>query len=91
MITPTPHLPSPPLQGVLQYFIGVQLDASTYVDPTAAEKKLEEGVEQRGTVEVVGTAANVGEGLLELPDAGMVRQKEDEGTRNHLGTVRDDV
>lgn len=75
MFTPIPHPPSPipHLQGDLQYFIGVQLDASTYVDPTAAEKKLEEGVEQRGTVEVVGTAANVGEGLLELPDAGMVR------------------
>nr|AHZ63914.1 phototropin [Cylindrocystis sp. VAZE] len=58
-------------QGLLQYFIGVQLDASEYVEPEprAEERKLAEGVEAEGSKQVQQTAENVGVGLKELPDA----------------------
>eukprot|EP00271_Cylindrocystis_brebissonii_P020916 TRINITY_DN7221_c0_g1_i4.p1 TRINITY_DN7221_c0_g1~~TRINITY_DN7221_c0_g1_i4.p1 ORF type:complete len:684 (+),score=152.90 TRINITY_DN7221_c0_g1_i4:399-2450(+) len=58
-------------QGALQYFIGVQLDASEYVEPrpSADERKLPESVEAQGSKEVEQTASNVGAGLKELPDA----------------------
>nr|AML77301.1 putative LOV domain-containing protein [Mesotaenium caldariorum] len=52
--------------GELQYFIGVQLDASSYVEPT--EKRLSENTTREGTQQVVTTAANVDLSLKELPD-----------------------
>nr|AHZ63916.1 phototropin [Cylindrocystis sp. VAZE] len=55
-------------KGVLQYFIGVQLDASEYVETDKDQKKLPESTEKEGSVQVKNTADNVGIGLLELPD-----------------------
>nr|AHZ63878.1 phototropin [Selaginella kraussiana] len=54
-------------QGELQYFIGVQLDGSEYVEP--ARKRLSERTEQEGAKVVRATAANVDEAVRELPDA----------------------
>nr|AML77299.1 putative LOV domain-containing protein [Mesotaenium caldariorum] len=53
-------------KGDLQYFIGVQLDASAYVEPDS--KKIPDGTKQKGTVEVKETALDVDVGLRELPD-----------------------
>nr|AHZ63920.1 phototropin [Zygnemopsis sp. MFZO] len=54
-------------KGQLQYFIGVQLDASTYIEPSS--KQLPEQTALQGTEEIVNTAHNVDVGLKELPDA----------------------
>uniref|UniRef100_A0A126WZ05 non-specific serine/threonine protein kinase n=1 Tax=Mesotaenium caldariorum TaxID=31321 RepID=A0A126WZ05_9VIRI len=54
-------------KGKLQYFIGVQLDASTYIEPTA--KQLPKNVAEKGTVEIKTAAQNIDVGLKELPDA----------------------
>nr|AHZ63921.1 phototropin [Cylindrocystis cushleckae] len=53
-------------KGQLQYFIGVQLDASTYVEPVTHE--LPQKTKTEGTEEIVNTANNIDVGLKELPD-----------------------
>lgn len=59
-------------KGQLQYFIGVQLDASTYIEPSATQ--LPENTAKEGTVEVINTAKNIGFGLKELPDAATAKE-----------------
>nr|AHZ63919.1 phototropin [Cylindrocystis cushleckae] len=59
-------------KGDLQYFIGVQLDASTYVEPAA--KRLSEKTAAEGKQQVENTAANVGFGLKELPDPNAAKE-----------------
>nr|AML79667.1 putative LOV domain-containing protein [Selaginella lepidophylla] len=54
-------------QGELQYFIGVQLDGSEYIEPI--RQRLSERTEQEGAKVVRATAANVDEAVRELPDA----------------------
>nr|BAE20160.1 phototropin [Mougeotia scalaris]BAE20165.1 phototropin [Mougeotia scalaris] len=53
-------------KGRLQYFIGVQLDASTYVEQ--ASKNIPDNLKKMGTEEIHNTANNVDFGLKELPD-----------------------
>ncbi|EFJ27458.1 hypothetical protein SELMODRAFT_172224 [Selaginella moellendorffii] len=54
-------------KGELQYFIGVQLDGSEYIEPI--RQRLSERTEQEGAKVVRATAANVDEAVRELPDA----------------------
>nr|AML76827.1 putative LOV domain-containing protein [Sinningia tuberosa] len=56
-------------KGELQYFIGVQLDGSGYVEPL--KNRLSEGMEQHGAKLVKATAENVDEAVRELPDANL--------------------
>lgn len=58
-------------QGELQYFIGVQLDASDYgVQPE--RRRLSEKTQQEGSKIVQETAKNVDGAVRELPDANLV-------------------
>nr|AHZ63918.1 phototropin [Zygnemopsis sp. MFZO] len=59
-------------KGELQYFIGVQLDASTYVEKTT--QRLSEETAKEGTQQVVNTANNVDFGLKELPDPNTAKE-----------------
>eukprot|EP00271_Cylindrocystis_brebissonii_P017263 TRINITY_DN4419_c0_g1_i3.p1 TRINITY_DN4419_c0_g1~~TRINITY_DN4419_c0_g1_i3.p1 ORF type:complete len:856 (+),score=203.26 TRINITY_DN4419_c0_g1_i3:800-3367(+) len=61
-------------KGCLQYFIGVQLDASEYVETDNDKRKLPESTEKEGSVQVKNTADNVGIGLLELPDTNVGKE-----------------
>nr|AML76432.1 putative LOV domain-containing protein [Tetrastigma obtectum] len=56
-------------KGVLQYFIGVQLDGSDHVEPL--RNRLSEQTEQQGAKLVKATAENVDEAVRELPDANL--------------------
>lgn len=58
------------MQGELQYFIGVQLDGSEYLEPE--RRGLPKKTEKEGTKEVQETAGNIDGALRELPDANMV-------------------
>lgn len=55
--------------GELQYFIGVQLDGSEYLEPE--RRGLPKKTEKEGTKEVQETAGNIDGALRELPDANM--------------------
>ncbi|KAJ4962577.1 hypothetical protein NE237_022516 [Protea cynaroides] len=55
--------------GELQYFIGVQLDGSGYVEPL--RNRLSERTEQQSAKLVKATAVNVDEAVRELPDANL--------------------
>ncbi|KAL3631692.1 Phototropin-2 [Castilleja foliolosa] len=54
-------------KGELQYFIGVQLDGSDYIEPL--RNRLSERTEQKSAKLVKATAVNVDEAVRELPDA----------------------
>nr|AML79648.1 putative LOV domain-containing protein [Hoheria angustifolia] len=56
-------------KGELQYFIGVQLDGSGYVEPL--RNRLSEHTELLSTKLVKATAENVNEAVRELPDANL--------------------
>eukprot|EP00249_Psilotum_nudum_P023381 c28852_g1_i3 orf=777-4040(+) len=56
-------------KGELQYFIGVQLDGSEYVEPI--HKRLSEATEKESSKIVRQTAANVDEAVRDLPDANL--------------------
>nr|AML78078.1 putative LOV domain-containing protein [Begonia sp. BC-2016] len=56
-------------KGELQYFIGVQLDGSDYVEPL--RNRLSEKTEQQSVMLVKATAENVDEAVRELPDANL--------------------
>jgi hypothetical protein len=56
--------------GELQYFIGVQLDGSEYVEPE--RKRLSEKTEKEGSKVVRATAKDIDGAVRELPDANMV-------------------
>ncbi|GAB2267567.1 Phototropin-2 [Dionaea muscipula] len=56
-------------KGELQYFIGVQLDGSDYIEPL--RNRLSERTEQQGVKVVKATAENVNEAVRELPDANL--------------------
>nr|AML79652.1 putative LOV domain-containing protein [Xanthocercis zambesiaca] len=56
-------------KGELQYFIGVQLDGSDYVEPL--KNRLSEKTEQQSAKLVKDTAENVDEAVRELPDANL--------------------
>jgi hypothetical protein len=56
--------------GELQYFIGVQLDGSEYVEPE--RKRLSEKTEKEGSEVVRATAKDIDGAVRELPDANMV-------------------
>ncbi|CAM6027758.1 unnamed protein product [Sphagnum balticum] len=55
--------------GELQYFIGVQLDGSEYVEPET--KRLSEKTEKDGSKVVCETAKDIDGAMRELPDANM--------------------
>nr|ATN45433.1 phototropin [Spirogyra varians] len=55
-------------KGALQYFIGVQLDASSYVEPE--KKTIPENTVREGTQVVIETAKNVDLAVKGLPDSG---------------------
>jgi hypothetical protein len=55
--------------GELQYFIGVQLDGSEYVEPE--RKRLSEKTEKEGSKMVLATAKDIDGAVRELPDANM--------------------
>ncbi|CAK9231174.1 unnamed protein product [Sphagnum troendelagicum] len=55
--------------GELQYFIGVQLDGSEYVEPE--RKRLSEKTEKEGSKMVRATAKDIDGAVRELPDANM--------------------
>ena len=57
-------------QGELQYFIGVQLDGSEYLEPE--RNRLSENKEKEGAKVVQETANNIDGAVRELPDANMV-------------------
>nr|BAE20161.1 phototropin [Mougeotia scalaris]BAE20166.1 phototropin [Mougeotia scalaris] len=59
-------------KGELQYFIGVQLDASTYIEPKL--QPLSESAEKEGTKQVKTTADNVDSSLRELPDPNVSKE-----------------
>uniref|UniRef100_A0A126X2Y3 non-specific serine/threonine protein kinase n=1 Tax=Goodyera pubescens TaxID=78780 RepID=A0A126X2Y3_GOOPU len=56
-------------KGELQYFIGVQLDGSDYVEPL--HNRLSERTEMNSSKLVKATAENVNEAVRELPDANL--------------------
>ncbi|KAK1348941.1 putative LOV domain-containing protein [Heracleum sosnowskyi] len=56
-------------KGELQYFIGVQLDGSDYMEPL--RNRLSEKSEQRSSKLVKATALNINEAVRELPDANL--------------------
>nr|AML77661.1 putative LOV domain-containing protein [Pilularia globulifera] len=56
-------------KGELQYFIGVQLDGTEYLEPIT--KRLSAQIATEGSKIVRDTAVNVNEALRELPDANM--------------------
>ncbi|KAK4782730.1 hypothetical protein SAY86_007104 [Trapa natans] len=56
-------------KGELQYFIGVQLDGSSHVEPL--RNRLSERTEQESTKIVKSTAEKVDEAVRELPDANL--------------------
>lgn len=58
------------MQGELQYFIGVQLDGSEYLEPE--RRRLSEKTEKEGAKVVQETANNIDGAVRELPDANMV-------------------
>jgi hypothetical protein len=58
------------VQGELQYFIGVQLDGSEYLEPE--RRRLSEKTEKQGAKVVQETANNIDGAVRELPDANMV-------------------
>nr|AML79646.1 putative LOV domain-containing protein [Mougeotia sp. BC-2016] len=58
--------------GQLQYFIGVQLDASEYKEPLL--EPLSEVAEKDGIQQVISTAVNVGLSLKELPDPHVLKE-----------------
>nr|AML76809.1 putative LOV domain-containing protein [Chaetosphaeridium globosum] len=58
-------------QGLLQYFIGVQLDGSLYLDKN---KKLSEDTASKGTVLIRETASKVDTAVKELPDAALKKE-----------------
>ena len=58
--------------GGLQYFIGVQLDASTYVEPTT--QRLSLNTEREGTEQIITAAKNIDLGLQELPDPNKTKE-----------------
>lgn len=58
------------MQGELQYFIGVQLDGSEYLEPE--RKRLSRDKEKEGAKIVQDTANNIDGAVRELPDANMV-------------------
>ena len=62
------------LQGELQYFIGVQLDGSEYLEPE--RRRLSEKTEKEGARVVQETANNIDDAVRELPDANMVPNPE---------------
>nr|AML77539.1 putative LOV domain-containing protein [Selaginella wallacei] len=70
-------------KGELQYFIGVQLDGSEYVEPD--RRRLSERTELEGAKVVRATAANVDEAVRELPDA---NQTPDDLWSKHSKIVR---
>nr|AML78597.1 putative LOV domain-containing protein [Takakia lepidozioides] len=55
--------------GELQYFIGVQLDGSEYIEPE--RKRLSEKTEKEGAKVVRETARNIDGAVRELPDANL--------------------
>jgi len=57
-------------QGELQYFIGVQLDGTHYLEPE--RRRLSQKTESEGVKVVQKTADNIDGALRELPDANMV-------------------
>lgn len=57
-------------QGELQYFIGVQLDGSEYLEPE--RHRLSKNKEKEGAKVVQETANNIDGAVRELPDANMV-------------------
>jgi hypothetical protein len=57
-------------KGKLQYFIGVQLDGSEYVEPD--RKRLSENTAKEGAKIVQQTAKNVDGAVRDLPDANLV-------------------
>nr|AHZ63853.1 phototropin [Welwitschia mirabilis] len=69
-------------QGEVQYFIGVQLDGTQYVEPHL--NRLLENKAEENTRIVKGTATTVNEAMRELPDANM---KPDDLWRNHSKVV----
>ncbi|KAL8117100.1 hypothetical protein AgCh_015127 [Apium graveolens] len=56
-------------KGELQYFIGVQLDGSDYMEPL--RNRLSDESEQRSSKLVKATALNINEAVRELPDANL--------------------
>jgi len=58
------------MQGELQYFIGVQLDGTHYLEPE--RRRLSQKTESEGAKVVQKTADNIDGALRELPDANMV-------------------
>lgn len=55
----------------MQYFIGVQLDGSEYLEPE--RRRLSEKTEKEGAKVVQETANNIDDAVRELPDANLVR------------------
>nr|AML76357.1 putative LOV domain-containing protein [Tmesipteris parva] len=70
-------------KGELQYFIGVQLDGSEYVEPM--HNRLSETTEKESSKIVRQTAANVDEAVRDLPDTNLTP---DDLWMNHSRVVR---
>nr|AHZ63854.1 phototropin [Gnetum montanum] len=69
-------------KGEVQYFIGVQLDGTQYLEPSL--KRIPDSKAEINTKLVKGTAASVDEAVRELPDANM---KPDDLWKNHSKVV----